>query len=116
MRMSVKQQTGVSLLELLLVLAIASSIALLGIRMYQRYQVDQDAERLLYTVNTLFLGMSRYYQANCRSGPIPQAIDIYTLQSENFITKIVEQKEINVKDVIENMKVNKEVFNYFLSQ
>jgi lysozyme len=35
---------------------------------------------------------------------------------EDFIDKVIEEKQINVKDVIENMSVNKEVFNYFLSK
>jgi len=58
-------QKGFTLLELTLVLTLASAIMVMGLRLYQSYQRDQDFEKLKYNVNVLLVGMSRYYYYAC---------------------------------------------------
>lgn len=60
-----QRQRGVSLLELMLALAVASLLIVLGLRMYQSFTVDQEAMQLQANVNTLFLAAGNYYRANC---------------------------------------------------
>ncbi len=61
----IKKIQGITLLEAVLALAIASSIALLGIRQYTQFKFNRDAFALKYNVDTLFQGMRNYYYANC---------------------------------------------------
>jgi prepilin-type N-terminal cleavage/methylation domain-containing protein len=61
------KQSGFTLLESMLVLAIASSILLLSVRQYQSYKIDSDVNQVLYNVDQLFQAASYYYQANCRN-------------------------------------------------
>ena len=56
---------GLSLLEVMLVLAIVSAILILGLRQYQTYQADTDVQQVKYNVDTLFLAATKYYVANC---------------------------------------------------
>ncbi len=60
-----KKLQGMSLLEVMLAFAIASTIALLGIRQYTQYKFARDAFTLKYNVDLLFQGMRNYYYANC---------------------------------------------------
>ena len=62
-----KKLKGITLLETMLVLAIATSIALLMIQNYVRYKRDRDAFALKYNVDMLFQAMRNYYYANCRN-------------------------------------------------
>ncbi len=60
-----KKLQGMTLLEAMLAIAIASTIILLGIRQYAQYQFTRDAFTLKYNVDLLFQGMRNYYYANC---------------------------------------------------
>jgi type II secretory pathway pseudopilin PulG len=61
----IKLQKGATLLEVTLVLAIAASILVLGIRMYLGFKRETDFAQVQYNVDTLFQAMSLYYRANC---------------------------------------------------
>ncbi len=61
----IKNSYGITLLEVMLVLAIASTIVLSGIRQYTFYQRDRNAFVLKYNIDILFQGMRNYYYANC---------------------------------------------------
>ena len=63
-----KKMAGVTLLEVLLVMAIAASIIILTLRIYQQFQKDQYAIQLRYNADTLLEGLAYYYQANCAEG------------------------------------------------
>lgn len=63
--MSKQTNAGVTLLEILLVLAISVAILLASIRQYQLFAFDKDVQQVQYNVNTLFQSLSGYYQANC---------------------------------------------------
>lgn len=65
-----RKQAGVSLIELMLVLAIMVSIMVLGIRFYSQYRLQASKTVLAAKVDQLFQAMKFYYQANCR-----QALD-----------------------------------------
>ena len=58
--------TGVTLLEVMLVLAIMVSFLLLGLKQYQQFQLEASFIDIKKNVDILFQAMGRYYQANCR--------------------------------------------------
>lgn len=59
-------QAGVTLFEILLVLAIATIFFILGMNLYYSLKLEQDANRVRANVDILFQGLKGYYQANCR--------------------------------------------------
>jgi len=61
-----KKQSGMTLLEIMLVLAIIASIIVLSFTQYQSLKIDQNAQQLLANVEYLIQGAKSYYQANCR--------------------------------------------------
>lgn len=61
------KHTGITIFEMLLVLAIAMSILLLSIKQYQSYKIDSDVSQVRYNVDQLFQAASYYYQGNCRN-------------------------------------------------
>lgn len=72
---AIKQQ-GVTLLEILLVLTIASMLILMGLRQYRVYVLDRDVAQTKFNVNLLFDGLKKYYQRHCR-GLYDAARDTY---------------------------------------
>lgn len=62
----IKHQKGVTLLETLLVLAIAASLIVFGIRLYNQFKYQVLEQKIAANVNQLFLGLQNYYYANCR--------------------------------------------------
>jgi type II secretory pathway pseudopilin PulG len=58
-------QQGLTIIEILLVLVIASTLILMGLRQYQSYRFDADVAQLKYNVDTLFQSMLSYFRANC---------------------------------------------------
>ncbi len=57
--------TGMTLLEVMLVTAIATSLILAAISMYQSYKTDNDYLILRENVDLLFTAMKAYYQQQC---------------------------------------------------
>lgn len=66
MRHSLHRQSGLTLLEIILVVTIGLSIILLGVKQYQSYKLDSDVQQVLYNVDQIFQAASYYYQANCK--------------------------------------------------
>lgn len=60
-----KRVQGVTLFEMLLVLAIAMSILYLGIKQYNVLSLDADATKVQANVDTIFAGLTQYYRVNC---------------------------------------------------
>lgn len=58
-------QEGMTLLELMLVLAISGAILVSGLNLYQSFMVDVNAQQLKYNVDVLFQGLANYYKSNC---------------------------------------------------
>lgn len=66
MAISIKNpQSGATLLEIMLVLVVGSFILYLSIQQYLTYRRDSDVYQLQANVNTLFQGLTAYYQMNC---------------------------------------------------
>ncbi len=65
---TVQKNAGVTLLEMLLVFAIASSLFLASYQWYNQYRIQAAQAQLLANVDQLFLAMQQYYRANCRQG------------------------------------------------
>jgi type II secretory pathway pseudopilin PulG len=60
---------GVSLLELLLVLVIASGILYFSIQQYFIYKQDSEVRQLQANVDLLFQGLGSYFRAYCKEEP-----------------------------------------------
>ena len=60
----IKQQ-GMTLLEVLLVLAIAASVFAIVFQTYQSMRSSTDAQEVGQQVNTMFQALSGFYKANC---------------------------------------------------
>ena len=61
-----RKQQGVTLLELMLALVIATAVFILGIRLFAEYSFRLHESQLEANVEQLFQAMTHYYQANCR--------------------------------------------------
>lgn len=61
------KQKGVTLIEILLALAIAAGMAVIGIRQYQTFKADSDIQVAQANLDQLFLALSQYYKAHCNS-------------------------------------------------
>ncbi len=56
---------GITLIEFMLVLVIAMSMIIIGIKQYAQYRLGRDAFSLKYNVDVIFQAMQNYYYANC---------------------------------------------------
>jgi len=61
-------QKGVTLLEMMLVLSIASGMTILGMNMYRSFQETVTLQQLQYNIDQLFEAAGNYYKANCATG------------------------------------------------
>jgi len=66
MRIKTQHSPGIVLIEMILVLAIASTIILMGLRVYNFFRADQQLNQLSYNVDLIFQSVSKFYHANCR--------------------------------------------------
>lgn len=58
-------ESGITLVEALLVIVIGTSILLFAVRQYQIFKLDGDVQQLKYNVDTIFTAMGHYYKVNC---------------------------------------------------
>jgi len=58
-------QTGMTLLEALLVIAVAAFLLVMGMRVYKSFEMEKEAQQLKLNVNILFQALSSFYRANC---------------------------------------------------
>lgn len=63
--MIITRLRGLTLLETMLVLAIAASIILMGLKQYELQDTEKNYLLLKYNVEELFQGLKQYYQVNC---------------------------------------------------
>lgn len=77
-----KKTQGVTLIEMLLVMLLASTIIFFGINTIQRYRAEQEFNQIKFNIEVLFQALRQYYQANCgkQGGPLdpvtnPKVID-----------------------------------------
>ena len=61
------KNAGFSLIEIMLVLAIAAALIVLSMRQYQTYKLDADLQEVKYNVDMLAQAASRFYYMNCGS-------------------------------------------------
>lgn len=60
-----KSELGLSLIELMLVFAIASAVIIMSLKQYEVFRSDKDLRQVLYNVDMLAQGAANYYWANC---------------------------------------------------
>lgn len=72
-----RNQLGVTLLEVLLVLAIGMGILFMSIQQYISYSRDSELRQLKYNVDALFVAAALYYRSHCsyRSVTDPSVIN-----------------------------------------
>lgn len=105
---------GVTLLEIMLVMVIASALLVMSIKQYEIYRRDADVSQALFNVNQVFYAAALYYQANCRqqwnptTGPIagtgaldpnnspsnPYPMPISTLVSQGYLAVTLPQSRL----------------------
>ncbi len=81
------RQSGFSLIELALVLAIAAVIILIGINRYQQYRFNADIEVVKQNINLLFNALNTYYRQNCNKDT-PFNVDMASLKSKNLLPNL----------------------------
>ncbi len=77
-------QQGLSLLETMLVLAIAALLVVLSIRQYQAWQADLAVEQVKANVNAIFNAMTYYYRAQCRGAYDPGATNTFMVNGHTY--------------------------------
>ena len=70
------KQKGMTLLEIMLVLAIASAVIILGFQQYESFRLGQNLNIARSNVDIMFQGGLNYYRANCHSGGTLDPIQI----------------------------------------
>lgn len=78
---------GVTLLEVLLVLAVIAMILALSLKQYQLFRRDGDIQQLQYNVDILFDAMVGYFRANCTKKFVqqPNSKGIVVVTLDNLI-------------------------------
>lgn len=90
---NVRGQRGVTIFELLLVMAIAGSIIMLGISQYTLFRQRAEISQVQFNIETLFQAMNHYYLAHCEDDSIfkigppnkPVQIKVSNLRNEGFL-------------------------------
>jgi Tfp pilus assembly protein PilE len=72
-----QQSKGVSLLEVMLVFAVATMLLLFSIKQYQNFETEANARQIQYNVDMIFQAMALYYKANCNH-PVFSQLGSYT--------------------------------------
>lgn len=67
-------ENGVTLLEMMLVLAIAMSMLVLGVKVYDQFQFQANEKKIMANVNQLFQALQGFYYANCRQTLSPTSV------------------------------------------
>ncbi len=108
MRNSKKSMTGVSLIEALLVLAIGAAIIAMGLKLYQGFNTDLNAQGVKYNAEEIMRAAAMYYYANCENMPgtrtatldpsnnpkNPTPVTITNLVNSGYLMKAPEQNPI----------------------
>src|SRR5678815_4964824 len=99
-----RKHAGMTLVEIMLVITIASAIVYMSINQYLSYRYNADVTQVQANVNMLFQSMSSFYKANCSGtgGELsPQKLDPITnyphvllnittnLRNEGFLDEII---------------------------
>lgn len=61
-----KKQRGITLIEVLLVFAVASAIVVMSVKQYEMFRSDKDIQQVRYNVDMLAQAAANYYWVNCR--------------------------------------------------
>lgn len=95
---------GVTILEVMLVMVISATVVVLGIKLYERFHANAEAENLKQNIDAIFDGGYQYYLANCStSGALSSptsssvAVKLSTLKTSGYL---------NSKDIIPNELVD----------
>ncbi|TAK77653.1 MAG: hypothetical protein EPO11_02385 [Gammaproteobacteria bacterium] len=83
-----KRHIGMTLVEIMLVLSIATLLVIWSFRQYQTYRLDADVRRVKYNVDMIMESMYYYYRANClgRVNPTTGILVPGTLNPSNTTT------------------------------
>lgn len=91
--MNKTNQSGLTLLEVLLVLVLITTIVLFSLRQYEIFKLDAEVKQVRANVDNLLQAGANYYQANCNhnldSNQTILPISVNTLQDQDFLTAIL---------------------------
>jgi len=68
--MILTKQTGFTIIEILLVLVIASFFILLGLQQYQSFTRDKEIQQFRYNLDQIFQSAAYFYKLNCSTGKV----------------------------------------------
>lgn len=100
-----KRQIGVSLVEVMLVLAIGGFLVMMGLRQYMSYRLDADVALIKSNVDTIYAAMSSYFQANCGGAggtlsPYNKATDFTAAKTIDISADLVKGHYLNQSQVL----------------
>lgn len=100
------KQQGVTLLETMLVLAIAATVVIMGLRMYQSFKLDQEIQQVKYNVDVIFQGLTNFYRANCIQYAQYKAAGVTTgvLDPDSSTTPLTDPYPIDIDKDLNNTK------------
>lgn len=97
-----RQQSGLTLLEVLLVLVIGLSIIVLSLQQYLAYRRDTDTFQVQANVDLIFQASERYFRANCAQGnfkasyaPLTMGVTLDTLMTGGYLTVANNRMQVN---------------------
>lgn len=85
-------QKGMTLLEVILVLAIASTFVAMGFRVYQGFNADRNLQQINYNVDVLFQGLKAFYSSTCSTLQVSSANPFPIVISDLVANKFIEQQ------------------------
>lgn len=85
-----QQDSGITLVEVLLVLVVGVTILVSAFKLYDRLRVDSRILELKSNVDTLFLAAANYYQVNCaKGGTLDPTIATGTVKTIDITTDLI---------------------------
>lgn len=79
------RQCGISLLEVLLVVALAALLIMIGLRFYVQFRFQQQIAVVNQSIVILSRAMSDYYYLNCSAGELPLHLNITDLTAAGVL-------------------------------
>lgn len=98
-----RQQVGMSLVEVLLVLAVATASLLAGVRQYQLYLRDVEYRQVQQNVDNIFQALGQFYMQNCNG-----AMSVDPNGDMSFKAGKLNPQEYNSKDPYQ-VKIDKDL-------
>jgi type II secretory pathway pseudopilin PulG len=119
---NIKRQSGLGLLELLLVLVIAALLFIMGLRLYEKQQMQQDIDQAKQNARLLLNTTGNYYYAYCLQDINSASPNHYTIATQMLgdplpttqNPKTIKLTDLQSKDAYGNQFIENS-FNFFFA-